>query len=183
MENIDIKPAYGHTKFGTFMFNVCAKWTKFLIKNRWLYYLLACTWGVLMTLLGLLISGVLGIVKIFDKKIKFEKFYWIYDIKVGPDWWGGFECGLNFLRDHKSDDDYINNHEFGHGFQNCLLGPLFIFLVAIPSAARYWYQEIRSKKGKDNKPYDGIWFEDAATQCGSYAVAYIQAKSSEKAAK
>ena len=137
-----------------------------------------------MTLLGLLISGVLGIARIFTKKIKFEKYYWVYDIKVGPDYWGGFDCGLNFLRDQKSPEAYLNTHEFGHAIaQNTLFGPFFIFLIAIPSAARWWYQEIRERKGKSNKPYDSIWFEDSASQCGEYAIAYIKAKSDEKVAK
>ena len=34
MEKLDIKPAYEHSKFGTFMFNLCAKWTKFLVKHK-----------------------------------------------------------------------------------------------------------------------------------------------------
>jgi hypothetical protein len=43
-----------------------------------------------------------------------------------------------------------------------------IFLVSIPSAIRYWYQEFRSRKGKTNKPYDSFWAEDSATTCGEY---------------
>ena len=31
----------------------------------------------------------------------------------------------------------IDWHEFGHTFQNCLFGPLFPLIVAIPSAIRY----------------------------------------------
>ena len=54
--------------------------------------------------------------------------------------------GLMFLRDHNSSVSYINPHEFGHTFQNCLLGPLFPFMVAIPSAIRYWLREIFPKK-------------------------------------
>ena len=167
---MDIKPRYEHTAFGNFMFKLCAKTAKFLLKHRWLYYLLACTWGIIMTFLGLLISGVLGIASLFTKKIKFEKYHWIYGIKVGPDYWGGLEMGLMFLRDHKSDDRYINCHEFGHTIQNCILGPLFPFVVGIPSAVRYWIQEFRRRKEKLNPPYDGFWAEDAATQCGQYFI-------------
>ena len=47
-------------------------------------------------------------------------------------------------------------HEFGHSFQNAILGPFMIFLVSIPSAIRYWYQTIRESKGKTNKPYDSF---------------------------
>ena len=82
--------------------------------------------------------------------------------------------GLMFLRDHGSSANYINLHEFGHTFQNCLLGPLFPFVVAIPSATRYWLREIFPKK--EWAPYDGSWFEDAATQCGAYAVKFLSQK-------
>ena len=172
---MEIKPLYEHSKVGSFMFNLCAKWTKFILKHRWLYYLMACTWGIIMTILGLIITLILGIVKIFiPKKVIFERYYWIYSITVGPEWWGGCEMGLMFLRDHNSSVNYINPHEFGHTFQNCLLGPLFPFMVAIPSAIRYWLREIFPKKIW--APYDSAWFEDAATQCGVYAVRILNQK-------
>jgi len=169
--NTEIKSQYEHSKAGTFMFNLCANWTAFIVKHKWLFYLLSLTWGILMTIFGTLITVVFAIAKIFDKKITFFKYYWVYGIKVGPEYWGGMESGLMFIRDHKSSDRYINDHEFGHMIcQNCLFGPLAIFMCFLPSATRYWYQEIRSRKGLQNKPYDSIWFEDAATMCGRYAV-------------
>jgi len=181
MEELDIRPQFKHSKAGTFMFNLCAKWTKFLVKHRWLYYILACTWGIIMTLVGVIVTIVLGLGKIFwTNNIKFEKYYWVYLIKAGPEYWGGFETGLMFVRDQKSSDWHINPHEFGHTFQSCLLGPLMPFIVSLPSATRYWYQEIRSRKGKDNKEYDAIWFEDSATQCGKYVVEYLKEKKLNK---
>ena len=115
---------------------------------------MACTWGIIMTAIGLIITLILGILKIFiPKKIIFERYYWIYSITVGPQWWGGCEMGLMFLRDHGSSADYINPHEFGHTFQNCLFGPLFLLMVAIPSTTRYWLREIFPNK--EWVPYDG----------------------------
>ena len=72
--------------------------------------------------------------------------------------------GTMFLRDYSS---YFstNNHELGHTFQNAILGPFFIFIVAIPSAIRYWYRRF-SKKTKPE--YDAIWFEGSATSIGEY---------------
>lgn len=55
-------------------------------------------------------------------------------------------------------------HECGHNYQNALLGPLFFFLVAIPSGIRYWYQ--RLTPNKKHADYDAIWFEDSATKIG-----------------
>ena len=42
---------------------------------------------------------------------------------------------------------HLLNHEFGHAIQNCYFGPLFPFIVAIPSAIRYWYREIIVRTG------------------------------------
>lgn len=176
METMVIKPYYKHSKIGTFMFNLCAKWTQFLVKHRWLYYLLACTWGIIMTVLGLIITAVLAIVKIFipQRYIIFSPYHWIYSIATGPEYWGGCEMGLMFLRDRCPDDEHTNAHEFGHTFQNCLLGPLFPFIVAIPSATRYWLREWFPDK--EWAPYDSAWFEDAATQCGYWVVKKLQEK-------
>lgn len=80
--------------------------------------------------------------------------------------------GTMFLTDNY-DNESVKKHEFGHTFQNCLLGPLFPFLVAIPSATRYWIQEFRYRAGKSNKPYDSIWFEASATDCGTLANEFL----------
>lgn len=83
-----------------------------------------------------------------------------------------------FLRDHKSLDSAINAHEFGHSIQNTLLGPLYIFIVMIPSAIRYWIRTLKPKSVYT--AYDDIWFEDSATQCGKYAIKYINQKKNLK---
>jgi hypothetical protein len=129
-----------------------------------------------MTVIGLIVSGALALVKLcsFGKiKITFKPYHWIYSISVGPDFWGGCELGLCFLRDHKSRGS-LAAHEFGHTFQNCLFGPLFPSLVAIPSAIWFWSRQ--GKTAKERKPYDSLWFEDAATQCGLYAIRTLNAK-------
>lgn len=176
----EIKAAHEHSKAGTFLFNLSARGTEFLVKHRWLYYLLACTWGIVMTTIGLVCTAILGIVKAVADlvkpgklKINFNKYHWIYSISVGPALWGGCDLGLMFLRDHESKGD-LNEHEFGHTFQNCIFGPLFPFIVAIPSATRWWMRVL--KPNKEYKPYDSAWFEDAATQCGMYAHKYLSNK-------
>ena len=63
------------------------------------------------------------------------------------------------------------NHEFGHSIQNCYLGLFMPFLVAIPSAIRYWYRELivrwGIKKYWELPDYDSIWFERTATSFGN----------------
>ena len=151
------------TPLGRFMYSLCDKGAKFLYKHKWLYYLLACTWGVIMTLLGLIISLVL---LIFGRKP--HKYHGIYYFQVGKGW-GGLEMGLMFLTS-KDASEYIRAHEYGHTFQNALLGPLFPILVGIPSAIRYWHREYLYKHNFQKyvalPKYDDIWFEGSATDIG-----------------
>lgn len=149
---------YKHNKVATWLYNLCDRFSKFLYKHRWLYYILALTWGGLLTYSGFIVLFILFIYKKINNDCEINKYNGILQVKIN-DYWGGCSLGLIYLRDFESSDS-INEHEFGHTFQNCLLGPLFIFLIAIPSVIRYWFS------GKLNKPYDAVWFEDSATQIG-----------------
>ena len=67
-------------------------------------------------------------------------------------------------------------HEYGHGIQNLWWGPLFLFVIAIPSAIRYWwrifYRKFIYPKNRKKLPaYDDIWFEGQATKLGKKAEA------------
>jgi hypothetical protein len=48
-----------------------------------------------------------------------------------------------------------------------------LFVITIPSAIRYWYREIRARKGLKNETgYDDIWFEGDATRRGEEFIAW-----------
>lgn len=105
------------------------------------FWILSFTWGLPMTLIGCIVFLVL---MVFGFKPK--KFGYTYYINIGKHW-GGVELGAFFLTD--SSDHYgIKCHEHGHCLQNLWMGPFFPFLVAIPSALRYWLFEIKTEKGK-----------------------------------
>ena len=108
-----------------------------------LYYILNCTWGFLMTAVGAVVALAL-IVAGYKPKRHSGAIYF----NVGKSW-GGAELGLFFLTD-EHDDRSVKNHEFGHSLQNCLWGPLMPFVVCLPSAARYWVREFKSRKLKEN---------------------------------
>lgn len=127
-----------------------------------LYWIWSLTWGILITLVGivaacgLMISGHKP--RVFNPNIYFT---------VGKDW-GGVNFGPIFITS-KTDFDYVKYHESGHGLQNLIWGPLFPFVIAIPSAIRYWYRELKYyRKGLTPKTdYDSIWFEGQATRWGN----------------
>ena len=123
--------------------------------KTFLFYFLSLTWGLPLTLFGAVIASVLLITghrpRRWKKCIYFE---------VGESW-GGLEMGLFFLT-HKNADEHIKNHEYGHGIQNCILGPFMPFVISIPSAIRYHYKKHKHTK----KGYYDIWFEKWANKLG-----------------
>lgn len=147
---------YGYTK-------------KFVIFDRVIFYFLSFTWGSLSSIIGLLMMIpflIIGKVKTFSGRL-----YGIFPKIFGKDW--GFAIGcFYFVANNEKDICELNiglhTHECGHGIQNIIFGPLMPFLVLIPSMIRYWYREIKIKKGKGEflKPYDCIWFEAQASYYG-----------------
>lgn len=132
--------------------------------SKKIFWLLSFTWGLPMTLLGLTTMVVL---LCFGYKPNRNMYGWY--IEFGNNWGGadlGPICVVN-----KNPSQHILNHEFGHAIQNCFFGPLFPFLIAIPSAVRYWCREylmrIKKKKYSDLPDYDAIWFEGSATRIGN----------------
>ena len=128
----------------------------FIIKHRWLYYLISATWGFIMTFIGCAVSLVLLIFR--QKLYKFGNGWYF---KIGNNW-GGLDLGICFICGNDSDTHHLKCHEAGHGVQNIMFGPLFPFLIAIPSAIRYHYRNIK----KPTTKYDDIWFEGQATKLG-----------------
>lgn len=130
--------------------------------KKLLYWLLSLTWGLPMTLIGLLVALALLITG-----HKPHKFGYTFYFKVGKSW-GGLELGAIFLTD-STPSEHTLCHEHGHGFQNCLWGILCPFIIGIPSAVRYWYRELHYwRKGKiPPTKYDDIWFEGQASKWGT----------------
>ena len=129
--------------------------------SKFKYYLLSLTWGILMSIVGYLVAAIL---MLFGCKPK--KWGHGYYFVVG-NYWGGVNLGPIFLCSRASNTDFVREHEYGHGIQNCYYGPFYIILVAIPSMIRCKYRDIRFRMGKDNPTdYYAIWFEKQASDLG-----------------
>ena len=129
--------------------------------KKFLYYVLSFTWGLPLTLAGLIVGAALMIVGYRPSK-------WLYGycFEVGERW-GGLNLGIVFLC-NKNSPISIKNHEFGHSLQNCVFGIFTIFIVCIPSVIRYWYREIKYNRKGLTPPtaYSDIWFEHQADAWG-----------------
>lgn len=126
-----------------------------------LFYLISFTWGIIMSLIGL-------VVILFS--LPFKKVH-TYHGRLYATWsrgWGGMELGCFFVCGEDCQYDSLMSHECGHTIQNCIWGPLMPFVVCIPSAFRYWYREFKYHRKNLTPPtkYDDIWFEGQATEWG-----------------
>lgn len=130
--------------------------------SYFIFYLIQFTWGIVMNVIGLTVA--IFMILTFHRPHRFKaSIYFKLKCMDGS----GFELGMFFLTG-TDDDLYIKCHEAGHGIQNMFLGPVFPFVVGIPSFIRYWYREFKYyKKGLEPKTdYDDIWFEGQATRLG-----------------
>ena len=107
--------------------------------KTFLYWLIQLTWGLPLTFVGGLISLVLigmGTSRKFGYGIYFE---------VGQNWGGVNFGGFFFVQ--KNASHHLKSHEYGHSFQNMVLGFFMPFIVSIPSSLRYHYRKYKRKKG------------------------------------
>ena len=126
-----------------------------------LFWILSCSWGVLMTLFGAIVA--LGLLLTGHRP---HCFHCLIYFETGENW-GGFEAG-GFFVVNKEASERLKCHEAGHGIQNIMFGPFMPFLVSIPSCVRYWVRRYKLKKRRGDMlpPYDSIWFEGSATSLG-----------------
>lgn len=127
----------------------------FILPKTW-YYIISFTQGILLTLAGCIVTGVLMLMGYKPQK---NMYGWY--IEFGENW-GGFNAGPCSIVS-KNPSRHILQHEFGHSIQNCIFGPFIIPFVVIPSVCRYWYREIKKVY---EPPYDYAWFEGLATLFG-----------------
>ena len=151
-----------------------------------MFWVVSCTWGIIMTTIGAVATVGLNLIKVIgtwfgeDLKIKTHRNGCSFITEVGGNW-GGLELGAfalcgNYSENNKAWFAHTRKHEFGHAIQHLYMGPLFIFIVAIPSAARYWYKRIMQNNGKKfpNDWYDSIWFEGGATKTGEKFIDWLE---------
>lgn len=129
--------------------------------KRSTFYLLSFTWGLILSL-----GGVLHCIILLISGKRPKRFGHCLHFEVGSNW-GGANFGWLIIT-NKNPSRHILEHEHGHGLQNIMLGPLMPFIVCLPSSLRYHARNIIKKLRPKTqlKPYDSIWFEGWATKLG-----------------
>ena len=106
-----------------------------------LFWFIHCTWDILMTLIGAVGALVMIITKHRPKRFGYS----ICFIKGHN--WGGVCLGPFIFLDEECDEINSKTHEAGHSlFQALPLGPLFPFVVGLPSMLRYYLFDYSSHK-------------------------------------
>lgn len=102
------------------------------IINYILYTFIQLTWGICQNALGILLWIILTIVNPKRRRGYYHGAILTY-------WKFSFSMGLGmfiFYGHHDKEESYAKAvlvHEYGHTIQSCMLGPLFMFVIAIPS--------------------------------------------------
>lgn len=130
-----------------------------------LYWIWSCTWNCFATFLGLFITLY---ALIFRKGRIHQNGYGLLTEFGGN--WGGLSMGpFQFSGRYNGTElqyyfEEVSNHEFGHSLQGLIWGPLYLLVIGIPSACRYFYANI---KQKSYDWYHSMWFERQATEWGT----------------
>lgn len=127
---------------------------------KFMFYFVQWTWGLPVNLIGLIVYACVY------KKCRHEKFKNAYISYVK---WnqGGLSLGLFiFMADEKPEAWTRNTriHEYGHTIQCLLLGPLYWFVIAAPSAI--WCNFFANYRKKNNVSYYKLYCESWANKWG-----------------
>ena len=128
---------------------------------RFLFYLVQFTWGLPVNLFGGL--GYL----ILRKKFRHERFKNAFVTYI-PGNWGGVSLGLFIFIAEGRPEGWERNtriHEYGHTIQCLLLGPLYWFVIGIPSAV--WCNFFEGYRKKKGVSYYHLYCESWANKWGS----------------
>jgi hypothetical protein len=127
-----------------------------------LYYLIQFTWGLPQNIVGFFLT-------LKYRKNKKENFFNSL-ITYHYDNWGGISLGMFILINGNRDKEWIDTtkvHEFGHSIQSLILGPLFLFVIGIPSIVWCNSKKYTKLRKESNVSYFDFYPEKWANYLGS----------------
>jgi hypothetical protein len=133
-----------------------------------LFYLIQFTWGLLANIIG----GTGFLIFLFTR-YKHESFYNAYITYVpGKEHKGAISLGIFIfvtVKEGEPHDKYWNRdnsiHEYGHTYQNLILGPLYLFIIGVPSLV--WAQCFNTYREKNKIDYYSFYTETWASKLGA----------------
>lgn len=123
--------------------------------NQLMYTLIQFTWGILQNLVGLVMFLVCKMLGYKSKK---------YKNAIVTKWnnkYGSVSLGM-FLFVTDDEDEELVAHEYGHSLQSLFFGPLFLFVIGLPSIC--WAAFGDNYMKKHNKTYYDFYTEKFANE-------------------
>ena len=137
----------------------------------YIYRIWQCTWGILQTLLGLVLFlkhykskhyGYHGaIVTEWDSRTSISLGLFVF-VSAEPFFAEKFEGQLSA----EECSGRLLVHEYGHTIQSLILGPVYLIVIGIPSTL--WGFLMGKKRKEKQIPYGVFFTEKWANSCGEY---------------
>ena len=138
---------------------------------EFLYIIWQCTWGVLQTLLGLVLL-------LFN--VKKKKYFYKGAIVVLWDNQSSLSLGMfvfitkkpyfyEKLKNDFTEEELFSRllvHEYGHTIQSLILGPLYLLIMGIPSTIWGFLPYYNKKRQRENISYFAFFTEKWANRLG-----------------
>lgn len=131
--------------------------------TRILYYFLQFTWGILQNIMG---AFVWIFLMILNPKRKVEVFHGAIVTEMKSVGSMGLGMFVFFAHGGRRDEPNAKSHEFGHTVQSIILGPLFLFVIALPSVLWAGLPVFEKRRKAHNKLYVDFYPEKWANHLG-----------------
>ncbi len=126
------------------------------------FVLWQCTWGAPQTLAGLC-------VRLWGRAHGWPRQR--YSGAVASAWGGGAGLSLGlFVFVPVLDDARLLRHEYGHCLQSLLLGPLYLPVIALPSAVWFHLPALRRRRRQKSISYYAFYTEHWADALAAWAL-------------
>lgn len=132
-----------------------------------LFYLWQFTYAILQNIVGLIMFA-----KYKSQGAESEKFHNAIITYIDKKNFGGVSLGMFIFINAKREGDARHDtkiHEYGHTVQSLILGPLWIFIIAIPSVLWCNIPYFVKKRKAENISYYRLYCEGWANTCGLWA--------------
>lgn len=132
-----------------------------------LFYLWQFTYGIL--------QNIIGLVMLIIYKLRGAESEWFHNALItyiDKKNFGGISLGMFiFINKNRSGDSLHDTkiHEYGHTVQTMILGPLWLFVIAIPSVIWCNTPYFVKKRKNDNVSYYRAYCEGWSNVCGLWA--------------
>lgn len=115
--------------------------------NNFLYYVLQMTWGIIQNALGFLLYVFL---LLKNQRRARGRFFNAQVLSWDLDASAAIGMFIFLSRRHLDNPTRVLVHEYGHTIQSCILGPLYLLIIGIPSFiwANYPRFERNRRRGK-----------------------------------